>query len=311
MIYKMKKKSEINISIIILNFNSHEFTINCLKSIELSIDKYLEYEIIVVDNGSNINDFKLLNQKIEKNSYKLNIKVLRNKTNLGFGGGNMIGAKESIGKYIAFINNDTLLLNNCFNILFDFMEKNPKVALCGPQGYDSNKKSISSFNNFFSIKKLFFGRKFLELISPKKFPRIKKVYHEPLVVDYVEGSFMFFKAKYFRLINGFDQNIFLYYEETDVGIRLRNSGLLTYLIPKAKYIHFKGGSTKRSIQIKKELKISLFYIIRKHYSKTTFYIVWIYFLVRYFLRIPFKPSYWILFKNILYFTPKSNSIRNN
>ena len=108
MIYKMKKKSEINISIVILNFNSHEFTINCLKSIELSIDKYLEYEIIVVDNGSNINDFKLLNQKIEKNSYKLNIKVLRNKTNLGFGGGNMIGAKESIGKYIAFINNDTL-----------------------------------------------------------------------------------------------------------------------------------------------------------------------------------------------------------
>ena len=60
MIYKMKKKSEINISIVILNFNSYEFTINCLKSIELSIDKYLEYEIIVVDNGSNINDFKLL-----------------------------------------------------------------------------------------------------------------------------------------------------------------------------------------------------------------------------------------------------------
>ena len=66
MIYKMKKKSEINISIVILNFNSHEFTINCLKSIELSIDKYLEYEIIIVDNGSNISDFKLLNQKIEK-----------------------------------------------------------------------------------------------------------------------------------------------------------------------------------------------------------------------------------------------------
>ena len=121
MIYKMKKKSEINISIVILNFNSHEFTINCLKSIELSIDKYLEFEIIVVDNGSNISDFKLLNQKIEKNSYKQNIKVLRNKTNLGFGGGNMIGAKESIGKYIAFINNDTLLLNNCFNILFCFL----------------------------------------------------------------------------------------------------------------------------------------------------------------------------------------------
>ena len=56
---------------------------------------------------------------------------------------------------------------------------------------------------------------------------------------------------------------------------------------------------------------SLFYIIRKHYSKTTLYTVWIYFLVRYFIRIPFKPSYWILFKNILYFTPKSNSIRNN
>ena len=76
----MKKKSKINISIVILNFNSHEFTINCLKSIELSIDKYLQFEIIVVDNGSNISDFKLLNQKIEKNSYKLNIKVLRNKT---------------------------------------------------------------------------------------------------------------------------------------------------------------------------------------------------------------------------------------
>ena len=75
MIYKMKKKSEINISIVILNFNSHEFTINCLKSIELSIDKYLEFEIIVVDNGSTDQTLSFIKEKftsikviIEKNS---------------------------------------------------------------------------------------------------------------------------------------------------------------------------------------------------------------------------------------------------
>ena len=298
------------VSLIIINYNSEDFTLKCLQSIVKKSSLVNEIEIIIVDNASNYKEYLKLKKNIKTNFANLSLRIIRNKINTGFGSGNMIVFEKAKGKYVVFLNNDTVLLNDCISILFTFMELNPKVALCGPQAFDLHQKLIPSFDHFISPFKLIFGRFILEIINSKKFPKRKRIYLKPLKVNYVEGSFMFFRAENFISVNGFDKNIFLYYEENDICLRLHKKGHHTFLIPEAKYIHHRGGSTKRSIKIKTELKISLFYIIKKHFSFFTLIVIWIYFVLRYLIRIIVKPSYWYLFKTILFFAPLSKSLKN-
>ena len=86
----------------------------------------------------------------------------------------------------------------------------------------------------------------------------------PTKVHYVQGSFMFIGSADFNEIGGFDTNLFLYYEESDISLRLlKLKNKYTYLVPSLEYIHYKSASTKKNIDIKIEQKISLLYHTKK------------------------------------------------
>jgi len=88
-------------SIIIINYNTSELTLQTLKSIEKQIIKHDSFEIILIDNASNINDFNFLKSGISELS-KISIKLIRSRINVGFGAGNMLGIQKAIGKYYVF-----------------------------------------------------------------------------------------------------------------------------------------------------------------------------------------------------------------
>jgi len=96
---------EIKVSYITINYNSSNYTIELIKSIEEHSS--LEYEIIVVDNKSDENDFINLKRNVQN---KPKVKLIRNTSNDGFSAGNMIGTKYAKAEYFFFINNDTRLL---------------------------------------------------------------------------------------------------------------------------------------------------------------------------------------------------------
>lgn len=284
-----------DLTIVIINYNTSEYTIKCLDSILKYTSHSLAYNIVVVDNHSIKEDFFKLKESILKIGNN-KIKLLRNHINTGFGGGNMIGCQFSDAKYYAFVNNDSVLLNDCFSIIINAMENNPEYGICGPQSYKEDGSLLPTLDHFSSPQKELFGRYFLEKINPKKYPNRKLEYAEPKRGQFVSGSFMVVRSEDFWKVGGFDTNIFLYQEETDLCIRLAKINKYAYLIPTAKFIHFHGKSTPKSIAIKTELKISLLYVIRKHYGYLNFRLILLFLQIKYLIRSIRKPKYWSLFK---------------
>lgn len=301
----------IDVSCIIINYNTSKYTIDCVASILNTHEKGLLYEVIVVDNNSSAKDFNILKTAIQKMEYT-NIKLIRSKQNIGFGGGNMLGVQHSSPCiYYAFINNDTLQKNqDCLLSLKQFMDQHKEIAVCSPQMLDEHENFRVTIDHFSSLQREIFKRKMLESLFPKTYLNRKKRYSRPTRVHYIQGSFMFVDASEFRAIGGFDTNLFLYYEESDLCRRfLKERNKSTYLIPSLEYIHYKGASTTRNIQIKIEQKISLLYHTNKHYGWISYKTLLIYFCIRYFFTSFIKPAYWRLFTVLLVGAPLHLSLK--
>ncbi|WP_375239537.1 glycosyltransferase family 2 protein [Aurantibacter sp.] len=252
-----------DISVIIINYHSSEYTIKCINSI-IEQTKEINYELIIVDNNSNKKDLKRL-EDFTKNK---KIMLVKSKINLGFGAGNMFGAQYATGNYLAFLNNDVILIENSLQILFDFLKNNKRIGLVGPNQITENnaffKQSYSHYNSVHNIP-------FTEKNSTKHYTRLygKEKLKTPFKVDLVSGAFMLFKLEAFNSINGFDQNIFLFYEEIDVSTRLSKKDYDTYFHPNTTFIHYQGKSSGNT-DLKIEYLVSYLYIIQKNYSYLKF-----------------------------------------
>ena len=111
-----------NVSIIIINYNTFELTCACIQSV---LDKTLDinFELILVDNASVECDPGLFSQKFPS------IKLIRSGTNLGFAGGNNLGIKVAKGEYILLLNSDTVLKNNAIKISCDRLKSSPGIGV--------------------------------------------------------------------------------------------------------------------------------------------------------------------------------------
>lgn len=301
----------IDVSCIIINYNTAQFTIDCIQSIVNTHDEKFNYEIIVVDNNSSSKDFALLKKGIDEMDHS-QIRLVPSSQNTGFGGGNMLGVHHaSASKYYAFINNDTLQKSkNCLGELKQFMDTHSDVAVCSPQMLDEHDNFRVTIDHFSSLQREIFKRALLEFLFPKTYLNRKKRYDKPTAVHYVQGSFMFIDTKEFNAVGGFDTNLFLYYEESDLCRRiLKQRGKKTYLIPDLEYIHYKGASTRKDIRIKIEQKIALMYHTNKHYGWAAYKTLLIYFCIRYFFSSFIKPSYWKVFATLLAGAPLHYSLK--
>lgn len=299
-----------DIAVIIINYNSSQFTVNAIKSIVKTTSRDLNYQIIVIDNASKYEDFLALQTETTDIP---NLELIRSKLNTGFGAGNMFGIQFANAKFYAFINNDTLLLNDCLSELKHFMESHTKVALCAPQGYDENKNVLHSFDHFLTLRRELFGRSIFEFLYPKTYPKRNIVYSNPIKVQCIPGSFLFVDSQAFNAVGGFDSNIFLYYEETDLAYRMSKLKQKNecYLVPNGKYIHFIGKSTSPSLLIKKELKISLLYVLKKNSSYLSYLFLRSYLTTTYAIKSLVKPRYFKLAILLLKGAPLSESLKQS
>lgn len=223
------------LSIIIVNYNLSEEVVKSILSIR-QIVKSVEYEIIVVDNNS---FDKYLTNLIELSNKENNIKLVRNIENFGFGKACNIGANRAKGKYLLFLNPDTLIVEDFFSEL--------QLILCeikvGIIGVSQSVKignidySAGIFPNvFFEFLNVFFMGRILEAL----FMGLKnKLNSGAYPVDWVMGSFMLLKKEVFDKVNGFDEEYFLFFEEVDLCKRIKSCGY-SIIYENNKYINHYG-----------------------------------------------------------------------
>ncbi len=276
------------VSIVLLNYNSHQFTLNCVDSI-IAKTRRVDYEIIIVDNNSSPADYEALQYSIDQ--YK--VRLIRSHINLGFSGGNMFGIQfaDPESDYYYFLNNDCILQTDVCSQLTAFMEMTPDAGLCGAQMFTSKGVQKPTFGYLPTLGSKLLGHSFVRFFNPSLYPPINRTYAEPLKVPFIMGSTLFFRASAFRDIGGFDVTHFLYLEEEDVAKRLLFKGFGAYLVPQARYIHFDGQSTIRNYDIEKEYYISLFHYFRKYHTWLARLLFGVYYFIKNLRKFKRNPVY--------------------
>ncbi len=251
-----------DVSIILVNYKTKDLTINAINSI-IEKTQEIEYEIFVVDNNSQDGSIEAIEQEFP------NIKIIKNSINAGFGAANNIAIKQAEGKYILCLNTDTLLINNAIKEMFDFLEANEKVGVCGGNLYDTEMQptmSYASFPNFWNCLSTTW-------LLKKIFPKLRN--HEEVQtvkdVGFITGADIFFRKSVLDNVGIFDEQFFMYYEEADLCKRIKNAGYQIKVIPNAKIIHLEGKSAK-NFWNNTEMRVKSKYIyIRKHCSTITLF----------------------------------------
>lgn len=238
-----------DISIIIVNYNTKELTSQCINSI-YEKTAGLDFETILVDNASS-DGSKEYFQNDNRITY------IYSKENLGFGRANNLGLTIAKGKNILFLNPDTLLINNAIKILSNYIDQNPKVGACGGNLYNEEMKPTLSYRRIFpgiieELNNLFFH-------IPEKLWYYKTWSHNntdtPLAVAYICGADLMIRKEILDEVGAFSPDFFMYYEETDLCFRISKANYKIISIPSAKIQHLEGKSFKSSID-EKRIKVS-------------------------------------------------------
>lgn len=291
-----------DVAIIIVNYNTARYTLECMDAVVAHTKGSTSYQIIVVDNNSELADYKHLASNFPK---KDNFTLHRSPINTGFGGGNMLGVPYAYARYLLFLNNDAMLLNDCLLLLTQYMDAQPEVGVCTAQNYDEHTNFVPSFDHNKGVRRLLFGRGFLEKNNPSRYPMRKQAYTHPIEADWVNGAFLFFRTPAFEKIGGFDTNIFLYWEEMDVCHRLREIGYTSMLVPEAKVLHYQGVSTGTSKVVSTESYISYLYVIRKNFGLLKWWLIRLYLT----FALLVKPKKWFLLSTVLDCNPMTHSLK--
>jgi GT2 family glycosyltransferase len=302
-----KSMDSIIVSIIIVNYNRCDLLIDCINSI-YDQTKDVGFEIIVVDNASNDGS----EIKVKENFSE--IIFIQSEENLGFGRANNLGIQRAVGKYVLLLNSDTILLNNSIKAFLDFHEKKSnnfeKIGAIGGELLKIDKVSRNHSSQYFPkmmdefktiINALFFklSKKIAYKFKDEAILTDTETYKE---VDYVTGADLFILKSLILEFGCFDNNFFMYFEETDLQKRLVNAGYRNYLISGTKIIHYEGASFNNKVSGNRVYMLdqSRFYYYKKHES-AIFYIAFrfLYFIVTLPLLFDFRLSYSIRVKLFL------------
>jgi GT2 family glycosyltransferase len=256
-----------DLSIVILNYNTCQLTVAALRSIFVSETMY-NYEVIVVDNNSKDQSVSEISNQFPQ------VRMVVNPENWGFSKGNNQGIVIAQGRYILLLNSDTVIQPDTLDIMLRFMDCHPKVGAAGcklilPDGTldKACKRGFptpsASFYYAFGISKLFpnnpcFNQYQLSHLDPDgEYP-----------VDCLVGAFMLIRREVIEQVGMLDEDFFMYGEDIDWCYRIKQAGWVNYYYPRTHIIHYKGASSrKKPYKIVYEFHRAMYLFHRKHYQK--------------------------------------------
>jgi len=254
------------LSVIIVNYNVKHFLEQCLHSVQKS-GEGIEHEVFVVDNNSVDGSCHLVKEKFPE------VKLIENKSNVGYSAANNQAIKQSSGKYILLLNPDTVVEEDTFRKVIAFMDEHPDAGGLGVKMIDGKGRFLPeskrglptpwvAFYKVFGISSLFpnsrrFGRYHLSFLN-------KDETHE---VEVLCGAFMLLRKETLDKTGLLDETFFMYGEDIDLSYRIIKAGYRNYYFAGTTIIHYKGESTKKgSINYVKMFYQAMLIFSRKHFS---------------------------------------------
>lgn len=254
--------AKLDLSVIIVSYNTKKITKECIDSINRSMTgSKIKYEIVIADNASHDGSHELLTKMAEDKANHL--VYFQTGENLGFGKGNNYAVKKSKGEYILLLNSDTIVLNKAIGKMFEFYVANQKtVHFLGPKLLNRDLTAQASAAHFFTLPVVFAAL----LLKGDYWGATRSSPDEFKKVDWVSGACIMTTRKLYDRLNGFDKNIFMYMEEVDLLYRAAKKSLNTYFYADSQIIHLgsasSGGKTFPILQVYK----GFLFFYKKHYS---------------------------------------------
>lgn len=240
-----------DLSIVIVNWNTSELLSQCLESIYKSGSRY-SFEVIVVDNGSSDESVSLVSQGFPS------VVLIKNNRNLGFARANNQGLAVGRGRYFMLLNSDTKVLPGAIDTLIQTADSNPELGVLGPKLLnmdDSLQVSWAKFPSFFSELT---GRDFRDREPVPEYP-------DAYEVDCIKGACMLVRSRTIEEVGKLDEDFFFYSEEIDWCYRIKKKKWRIWYLTSAKIYHLGGGSTQRSlIQLVHLYRGKLLYFSKHH-----------------------------------------------
>lgn len=255
------------LSVIIVNYNVEFFLEQCLLSVRKAL-KDLSGEVFVVDNNSVDQSVAMVNEKFPE------VILITNTENTGFSRANNQAMKIASGEYFLLLNPDTVVEDDTFRKVIDFMDSHPDAGGLGVKMVDGKGRFLPeskrglptpavAFYKIFGLSKLFpksktFGQYHLSFLDPEQT-------HQ---VEILAGAFMLMRKSVLDQIGLLDETFFMYGEDIDLSWRIILAGYKNYYFPGTRIIHYKGESTRKSsVNYVLIFYNAMLIFARKHFSR--------------------------------------------
>jgi GT2 family glycosyltransferase len=234
--------SSIDVSILLVNWNSLHYLKLCLASV-YEHTKGISFEIIVVDNASYDGCGEMLRKDFP------DVIFIQSDENLGFSKANNLAFRRSSGSALLFLNPDTLVLNPAIEMMYSTLESAPNIGAvgCGVLNHDRSLQT-----HYVQASPTFLNQLLLSEFAKKMFPKSRLWGIRPLIeysgkpreVEVVMGSCMMVKRAVFEQIGLFDERYFMFAEDVDLCYSIRKRGYAIYYVREGSVIHYGGKSSE-------------------------------------------------------------------
>lgn len=279
----------IDVSIIIVNWNTCGITCDCLRSV-YEQTKNVEFEIILVDNASSDDSVETIRKEFPE------VVLIENSENRGFAAANNQGMEIARGRYILLLNSDTIVLDNAIEKTAAFADEHPGAGIVGCRVLNGDLSLQPNCFMYPSVLNMLLSGTFLyKIFSGSKFFGREGMtwwdFNEIRQVDVVRGCFMLVRRAAVEQVGVLDEDYFFYAEETDFCYRVKKAGWDILFTPDSEIIHLGGQSSK---QIKPQrimqLRAGILQFIKKHKSLFSYILACVLTSAFFCIRVP----YWLV-----------------